>query len=1187
MVPHHFSDVHARVSPQQLARRAWETPLPLSLRAVTKPVADKSASKGVEDAEALAKLFPHTWGQPFVNLQAFDDDAEFSRHTPLRVGVVLSGGQAPGGHNVISGIFDYVKQCNPQSQVIGFLNGPRGIFKHEYKAIDDATMDQYRNMGGFDMICSGRDKIETEEQKEKARQICQKLDLHGLLIIGGDDSNTNGAVLAEYFKEKGCKTVIVGAPKTIDGDLKNLYIEQSFGFDTATKVYSELIGNLCVDVATSQDRYHFVRLMGRSASNIALECAMQTRANLTFIAEEVEAEKRSLMSLVEETCDMITRRHDKFNKDYGVVLVPEGLIEFIPEFKVLIGELNDILALGDFDPSKLSANSLKVFEELPEDIRHELLLERDSHGNVQVAKIATEKLLILMVQNELERRGFQGKFIPSSYYFGYEGRCAMPSNFDAQYCYALGHSAGSLIDNGLSGYMAVIRHLSRPVDYWKPAGCPITMMMNIERRKGKDVPVIKKYLVDLKGTLFKSFAKVREEWKYRDLYRSPGPIQFEGACADLVTSSLKHPSIDDLLPTVPQSSCHFPKSVAAMSPLQQERLRFRPPVAPLLLNPKARAACAKKCLFQDAQQERFIRRAYPLTCDVHAMRAYAIEVHPDISNVTQDLTVGVVVIGQAVPGIMNVICGLFERLQLIGGRLIGFKGIKGLLEDDAILIEREDLDLYVNAGGCEMLGRTPSVRSLLRTDEGVAKAANSCRKRALAGLVVVGGKFSLTDGAILAEHFLTQRLETRVVCVPANQENNVRHPLLEMAIGFDSASKSYASLIGNMETDAASARKYWYFVRVMGNVTSHLVLESALQCHPNYVVISERYVEENLQLHDVVRDIANLVAARSENGENFGVVLIPEGLLTSLPQVRALLSEIDAVWASEHKQNRSLLREKILEGEKADLSEYLSPWSASLVKHLPMFFREQLVKETPTGRLEVSELGIEQVLAAWVTRELETRRQAGQFKGAFSPVCTYFGFQCRSTMPSNFDCALGMAHGHLASILIESGLTGMLTSVRGLCGRPQDWRMSAIPLQALMRVMPDAEERMYGRRVPIIPGSEVDLDGAAYQALCEGMEKWELDNKYLNPGPIQFHGKTANHYNRTLFEEQFEYMVMLEELEALAGYVGGVCSFGVSRETLKTSVVSLQALADILTGMTKKKHSFSLSGSSSWDAFTQ
>eukprot|EP01055_Gregarina_sp_Pseudo9_P004189 Gregarina_sp_Pseudo_9__4188@NODE_433_length_2840_cov_12_168511_g409_i0_p1_GENE_NODE_433_length_2840_cov_12_168511_g409_i0NODE_433_length_2840_cov_12_168511_g409_i0_p1_ORF_typecomplete_len929_score334_44PFK/PF00365_20/1_2e14PFK/PF00365_20/5_5e54UBM/PF14377_6/0_055_NODE_433_length_2840_cov_12_168511_g409_i0532839 len=928
--------------------------------------------------------------------------------------------------------------------------------------------------------------------------------------------------------------------------------------------------------------------MGRSASNIALECALQTRANLTFIGEEVEAQNRSLMSLVNETCDMIVKRHEQFRKDFGVILVPEGLIEFIPEFKVLISEINDILAAAgsqssDFDASKLSTNSRRVFDELPEDIRHELLLERDSHGNVQVAKIATEKLLVLMVQNELERRHFGGKFIPMTHYFGYEGRCAMPSNFDAQYCYALGHSAGSLIDNGLSGYMAVVRHLNQPVDNWKPAGCPITMMMNIERRKGKDVPVIKKYLVELKGSLFKLFQQAREEWKFRDLYRSPGPIQFEGSCAESVTFSLSHPSRDDLLPEVGESKCHFAKSVAAMSPLQQERLRFRPPVAPLLLNIKARAACAKKCVFADAQQERFIRRAYPLTCDGHAMRAYAVEVHPDVSNdASRDMAIGVVLIGQAVPGVNNVICGLFERLQLIGGRLLGFKGIAGLLDNDAIVIEREDLELYVNAGGCELLGRTPSVRSLLRTDEGVARAARSCRDRDLAGLVIIGGKFSLTDGAILAEHFLTQGLQTRVVCVPANQENNVRHPLLEMAIGFDSASKCYSSLVGNMETDAASARKYWYFVRIMGNVTSHSVLEAALQAHPNYVVVSERYVEENLQLHDVVRDIARIVAARSENGDNFGVVLIPEGLLTSLPQVRALLTEIDAVWATQNPADRKRFREHMLTGDLAALSEHLSPWCASLVKSLPMFFKEQLIKETPTGRLEVSELGIEQVLALWVQRELETRKQAGQFEGAFSPVCTYFGFQCRSTMPSNFDCALGMAHGHLASILVESGLTGMLTSVRGLCGRPQDWRMSAIPVQSLMRVMPDAEERMYGRRVPIIPGSDVDLDGSAYQALCEGLEKWETENQYLNPGPIQFHGKTAHHYNRTLFEEQFEYMAMLEELEALAGYVGGVCSFGVSRETLKTSVVSLQALADIITGMTKKKHL-----TSSIDSFTQ
>eukprot|EP01053_Blabericola_migrator_P005490 Blabericola_migrator_1__5489@NODE_27_length_20109_cov_273_259006_g24_i0_p2_GENE_NODE_27_length_20109_cov_273_259006_g24_i0NODE_27_length_20109_cov_273_259006_g24_i0_p2_ORF_typecomplete_len1209_score226_82PFK/PF00365_20/5_4e78PFK/PF00365_20/6_4e55LYTB/PF02401_18/0_11UBM/PF14377_6/0_4Sulfatase/PF00884_23/1_2_NODE_27_length_20109_cov_273_259006_g24_i08124438 len=1190
MSPHHFSDIHAKVSMQQMARRVWETPLPHALRSVTKPVrSHRAVVLPSDDSEALAKLFPRTWGQPLVDLMPDDfDELDFSRHTPLRVGVVLSGGQAAGGHNVISGIFDYVKQCNAQSQVIGFLNGPKGLFTHAYKTIDDATMDQYRNMGGFDMICSGRDKIETAEQKAKSMEVCQKLDLHGLVIIGGDDSNTNGAVLAEYFKEHGCRTAVVGAPKTVDGDLKNQYIEQSFGFDTATKVYSELIGNLCVDVATSQDRYHFVRLMGRSASNIALECALQTRANLTFIGEEVEAKKRSLMSLITEICDMIQRRYDEQQRSYGVILIPEGLIEFIPEVGALISEINEILADGEFDKAKLSANSLKVFEEFPEDIRHELLLERDSHGNVQVAKIATEKLLILMVQTELTRRDFKGPFCPNAHYFGYEGRCPMPSNFDAKYCYALGHAAGSLIDNGLTGYMAVMRHLDRAVEHWKPAGCPVTIMMNIERRKGQDVPVIKKYLVDLKGSLFRVFTEVREEWKYRDLYRSPGPIQFSGVCADIVTYSLKPPTNVDLLPEVPPSHCNFAKSEAAMSLLQRERLRFRPPVAPVLQDVAARASAAKKVPYQDVQQERYIRRAYPLTCDLHSMRAYAVEPsgsHPPAVSDLEGPVVGVVQIGQAVPGVTNVVCGLYERLQLVGGRLVGFKGIRGLLENDCIRIEREHVDLYINSGGCELLGRTPSVRSLLRTDEGINKAARTCRALNLSGLVIIGGKFSLTDGALLSEFFLAQNLRTRVVCVPANQENNVRHPLLEMAIGFDSASKAYAALVGNMETDAASARKYWYFVRVMGNVTSHSVLEVALQTHPNVVVISEKYVEENLQMHELVRDMANTIVTRAEKGENYGVAIIPEGLLTSLPQMRALLGEIDDVWAAQDPEQRRAFTEKLLKNEDC---EELSPWCLSLAKSLPMFFKEQLIKETPSGRLEVSELAIEQLLAVWVKRELEDRKKAGRFKGSFNPVCTYLGFQCRSTMPSNFDCSLGLAHGFLAGILIESGLTGMLTSVRGLCGRPQSWRMSAIPLQALMRVMPDAEEKMYGRRVPIIPGSDVDLDGSAYAALCEGMEQWETPDHYLNPGPIQFSGKTAHHYNRTLFEEQFEYMVMLEELEALTGYVGGVCSFGVSRETLKTSVVSLQALADILTGMSKKRTSLAtLSGSSaSWDAYT-
>eukprot|EP01053_Blabericola_migrator_P005488 Blabericola_migrator_1__5487@NODE_27_length_20109_cov_273_259006_g24_i0_p3_GENE_NODE_27_length_20109_cov_273_259006_g24_i0NODE_27_length_20109_cov_273_259006_g24_i0_p3_ORF_typecomplete_len1196_score265_43PFK/PF00365_20/2_4e79PFK/PF00365_20/6_6e58RSS_P20/PF11757_8/1_1e03RSS_P20/PF11757_8/22RSS_P20/PF11757_8/24_NODE_27_length_20109_cov_273_259006_g24_i046108197 len=1167
MKSNEFADVKAVCSPQQSDRRVWEPVLPLSLRKPATVVVDESVKPVVPDADTLATMFPETWGQKFIKLvseNAADD--HFTKHSPLRIGVVLSGGQAAGGHNVIAGIYDYIKQCNSQSQLIGFLNGPHGIFSHNYREITDDYMNIYRNMGGFDMICSGRHKIETEEQKSKSMEICQKLELHGLVIIGGDDSNTNGAILAEYFKSKKCKTLVVGAPKTIDGDLRNEYVETSFGFDTAVKVYSELIGNLCSDVATSQDRYHFVRLMGRSASNIALECALQTRANLTFIGEEILADNRSLMSIVEEICDMIEKRHS-MKKDYGVILLPEGLIEFIPEVGALISEINDILADGEFDETRLGENSLKVFHFLPESIRNELLLERDSHGNVQVAKIATEKLLILMTRELLAKRNYTGSFIPTDHYFGYEGRCAMPSNFDANYCYALGHTAGALIDNGLTGYMAVVRGLSRPAEEWTPAGCPVIIMMNIERRKGKNVPVIKKYLVELDKPLYQNFKKVAEEWKYRDLYRNPGPIQFEGPTADAVNFTIRAPDAAYLLPSVPDSKCRFPKSVDVLSPLQIERLHYRPGVSSVLTNLKTRAIVAKRCTFNDQQVERFVRRSFPLQSDRHGMRAYAVE--PCDVQAPRPLRVGVVLAGQPVPGAINVIQGLYERLSLSGGKLIGFKGITGLLEGDHILVSKEELSVYVNQGGFEMLGRTPETKTLLRNDDGIAQVEKSCRDLNLDGLVLIGGQTSLTDAAVITEHFLAKNLSTRVIGVPANQENNVKHTLLEAAIGFDTTSKSYSHLIGNLLTDAASATKYWYFVRLMGNVPSHIAMEAALQTHPNFTVVSERYVEENMSLSDVVRDIADVVAHRAESGKNYGTVVIPEGVISAIPQYKALLSEIDAILQKHSNAERDVkkaLRNAFVHLKKdSDAYKQLTPWSAALLQTLPEFFRAQLVKETPTGRIELSEIGAEQLLAMWVSHELAERKKLNTYSGSFAPVCHYFGFQGRSAMPSNFDCALATAHGYLAAILVESDLTGFVTSVRGLCARPTDWRFTAVPLSVLMRIMPEAESAAYGRKIPMIPCADVDLSGSAYRAFASGTESWELDDSFCNPGPIQYNGVSADYYNRTLYEEQYDYISMLSELEQLLGLVGGVCSFGVNKDTLKTAVTSMSALATILS----------------------
>lgn len=455
------------------------------------------------------------------------------------------------------GLFDMVKKIHPESVLYGFLAGPHGVFSGNYMEITPEYMNLYRNMGGFDMIRAGRHKIETPEQFASSLEHATKMDLDGLAVIGGDDSNTNACLLAEYFAAKGSKCTVVGCPKTIDGDLRNEHIQVSFGFDTATKVYSEAIGNLCTDAVSSRKYYHFVRLMGRSASHIALECALQTRPNCCLIGEEVEAKQQTLEDVTMMVADIVCKRSDR-GKEYGVVLVPEGLIEFIPEVKVLISEINEILAaevqgdIQEFVLPKMTESSRALFNRLPKSVSSQLLLDRDPHGNVQVSKIDTERLLILMVMRELENRRkvgvYKGKFYPQSHFFGYEGRCALPSNFDSQYCYGIGMNAAYLMLNNCSGYMSCVKNLGDPnPSNWIAAGCPLPAMMGIERRKGQDKPVITKALVELDQPMFKCFAAVRAKWAYLDCYQSPGPIQFKGAASDLLNYMVSPPDIDSFV----------------------------------------------------------------------------------------------------------------------------------------------------------------------------------------------------------------------------------------------------------------------------------------------------------------------------------------------------------------------------------------------------------------------------------------------------------------------------------------------------------------------------------------------------------------------------------------------------------------------------------------------------------------
>jgi len=1009
----------------------------------------------------------------YVEIYRTDEEVLTS---PLRVGVVLSGGQAPGGHNVISGVFDFLKKHHPNSQLFGFLNGPIGIYTDSYVEIDEEFMNEFRNQGGFDMICSGRHKIETEEQFQKSVTYCSSLKLDGLIVIGGDDSNTNACLLAEYFKKNNSSTKVIGVPKTIDGDLKNTWIEVSFGFDTATRVYSELIGNICLDTLSSKKYYHFIRLMGRSASHIALECALLTQTNYVLIGEEVEAKKQTLEEIIKNLADLICERSKK-NNNYGVILVPEGLIEFIPEMNVLIKEINEIVSknmneeqsknIKGFILQNLSDNSKKLFEFLPKAISDQLLLDRDPHGNVQVAKIDTERLLILILQTELDKRKqqnlYKGKFSPQSHYFGYEGRCALPSYFDTEYCYSLGFNAGALVSLGLNGYMSVIRGLSNNnPQNWIPGGCPLMTMMNVERRKGKDVPVIKKALVELEGNMYKYYQIVKETWALNDSYIIPGPIQYEGPCAPSCPFLVNPPSCEinkiNLKKFIPEEIVetkqqpYAPKSTENMSSLSKYLLRENIELPSVLGNGRFRVKLSNTLEPVNEESRYACKKTFPNTySDAHNRRLAEIVEEADYNlshkllddeiletPLDKDLRIGIVYNGRQSPGGNNIINGLIEFKKSIKKQqviLIGFKyGTLGMFNQDFIEITEDNFSNYKNHGGFDYLGRSVDK---VRTKEELEKTKKVCEELKLDGLIFVGASHTLTDALLVTEYFKVNKVETNVIAIPCSVDGNIKHPLFEACIGFDTASKVYSQLIGNIMTDSASATKYWYLIRLMGRDPSHLVLECALQTHPNYVIISEECGERGQNLNDIVNDICDVIAKRAEQKKNFGTILIPEGLLAHLPHFKTLIDELNEIFSkhsSEHEKENKNLGEILLK-EEVILKKFLSPWSLAVFQDLPDFTKKQLLLEREAhGTIQLTQIETERLISYKIGLELEKRKAEKKYKGTYAAITHFFGYQGRCSFPSMFDNHLATAYGFTACVLIQNKMQGYCVTARGVSG---------------------------------------------------------------------------------------------------------------------------------------------------------
>ena len=1118
--------------PSELQRQRlnYKNTLPHVLqKAENRKIVKGQPTSAAGDQSDIKRLFPNLYGQKSISFTTSPtDNSTSNRKAPLRAAVVLSGGQAPGGHNVIGGIYRFVKENG--GVLFGFRNGPKGIMTGNYVELNDEMVSKYLNMGGFDIIGSGRDKIHSDEQFASSLQNCEAMNLNGLVVIGGDDSNTNACMLAEYFASKGSKISVVGAPKTIDGDLKNEYVPVSFGFDTACKVYSEMIGSLAMDALSSKKKYHFVRLMGRSASHIALECALQVQPNLCFIGEEVQKEKMTLAQITNQLVKLINQR-SKLNKHFGLVLIPEGLIEFIPELGILIEEINDILsnsnnsssdtsATQEFVLGHLSKNSAEVFKYLPDSIRAQLLLDRDSHGNVIVSRIETEKLIVQCAMKELEKDVLD-KFKCQFHFFGYEGRSAMPSLFDSNYCFALGYNAGLLIENQCSGMISTIGNLSAPAINWTAGGMPLTHMMNIERRAGKEKPVIKKALTELLGKPFLTFVNQRLSWMVEDCYRSPGPIQFSGPGSEDISITLRleleqraaekkeatnenakrvkynndSNNNNNEVPSV--KTCQGRNVQASLSlPLSQYRAAHKVTMPYILKNPGLAELKITSCVKLNNIYGYDLQRKFPSLCSESTNLeineivngendCYGVKVEPEESvNAKPSQRVGIVFCGRPTPGAHNIIEGLFNGIKSINNDsvLIGFKnGTVGLFENQSVVITNEMIDTFRNSGGLDILGRT--VDQMAQPKQ-LAAILKTCKAQRLDGLVCVGGTYTAADSLELAEYLKANGCpETTITQIPATIDRDMVNAYVQETVGFHTASHVCSQLVGNISTDCNSNKKYYYFLRMMGRRPSHIALEVGLQCCPNAVLIGEEIWEEQKTLSMIVNELSDMICARALKGKNYGVILVPEGLLTFIPEIASLLNELKQLG--------------IKYSNAKDILGALSPWQKALYDYLPSFIQKKLLKREIHGTIAWSQIETERMLLELVKMELSERKKLGTYKGKFGALTHFFGYQARCGYPSEFDATYGSCLGVIASILIRENRTGYMCCMENLhLNDVEKWKGTAIPLLELCTMNRKTNRAEYK---PVV----VDLNRKPFQYLLKSLQTWKDLEDYRNPGPIQ------------------------------------------------------------------------------------
>jgi len=861
------------------------------------------------------------------------------------------------------------------------------------------------------------------------------------------------------------------------------YIPVSFGFDTACRTYSELIGNLGNDVLSSQKYYHFVRLMGRSASHIALECALQTRPNVCIICEEVEQKKQTLQMITQQIVDVICKR-STVGRDYGIILLPEGLIEFIPEFNHLIVEINDVLASGvnstqEVVAAKLSSENARVFSYLPESIKQQLLMDRDPHGNVQVAKIETEKLLAQTVATELEKLrkngAFNGNFRPQFHAYGYEGRSGLPSEFDATYCYVLGQNVGALLSLGQTGLISSVTNLTAPVKEWKCGGVPITMMCNMEKRHGHMKPVIKKALVELRGKPFECFSSQRDAWAKYDLYRSPGPLQFGHGELELsITLSLELLGKD-----------------SRMNIENLEKIMLKQDDINNLKKGRFIICPHDESRLSDVQVKR--SKIIPKVCIMNNV--------PKGSKAGGRNNFGILFCGRQAPGGHDILAGLCDYVKGLGGqrKVYGFiGGSAGLTNSHFIELNDECLSCYRGQGGFDLLGRhTDEINS-----NTFAKSITVCESLGIDSLVLVGSTRTCVDAVAFDAYCEENNKKLNIIIAPADINNSLKSSFLEQTIGFDTCSKVCAQIVGNNATDGGSAKKYYYFMRIIGHLTSHTTLEVALLTKPNYAILSEEVTSQQMTLTDIVNSIADVVTVRANEGKNYGTVLIPEGLILVIPEVKGLIQSIDI--AHDMLVDR---REQItVEAIKASLPE----WNKALLDTLPDFVVSQLLLERCTdGSLQCAQVETERLLGHFVSEELKKRKAAGSYVGSTSFVNQFLGYQARGAMPTCFDSSLAYNTGACAGKLATNGCSGYVATIHNLAVEDiSKWTASGFPIRNILTDKTTCL-RLPSKDEKVVKATLVDLNGAAYKKFATQRFSWSVDDDYENPGPIQFAGSAS------------------------------------------------------------------------------